>query len=194
MKISLRKEKRISAEEAKLLELCSAGDARAREELCRRYWPAACKMANRLAGPGIETEDLVQESFCRLLSHIGSLRGEARITTWLYRTMTNLHHDRLRRLARWRECPLEALPVQAGQAGLVSPDPAELVEARWWRPRFVQAVRKLSRRDRQVLWLHFRRDYSHAQIARRLNCTVDAVKCRLYRIMRYLRRELSFES
>jgi len=143
-------------------------------------------MAHRIAGEVGEIEDLVQECFYRLLTHVRSLRGEARLTTWLYRTLINLYRDAAHKAARRKESPLE----EVSSADL---DPAVVVEGRLWRQRLVQAVKKLSRRDRKVLWLHFRREYSHAQIADRLNCTVDAVKCRLYRTVRHLRQELSFE-
>ena len=173
-------------EEADLLRRCLAGEALAREELCHRYRPTALRMARRIAGEMGELEDLVQESFCRLLAHLRNLRGEASVTTWLYRTLTNLYRDKLRRASRIRECPLEEVLSSAQ-------DPALVLESRSWRKPLARAVRNLSRLDRKVLWLRFRRGLSLAQIASILCCTVDAVKCRLYRITRYLRQELAFE-
>ncbi|MGE5549860.1 MAG: RNA polymerase sigma factor [Bacteroidota bacterium] len=186
------KKREINPEERELLRRCIAGEVQAHDELCRKLRPAAMRMARHITRELGDAEDLVQESFCRLLSHLKNLRGEASITTWLYRTLTNLYRDKLRRLAKRPECPLDAPSVQ-GLPVMTAPDPAELVENRLWRRGFVAAVKKLSRRDRKVLWLHFRRDYSHAQIAARLNCTVDAVKCRLYRVTRHLRQELALE-
>lgn len=180
--------------EDELLARCAAGEEEAREELCRRLRPAALRMARQITRELGEAEDLVQESFCRLLGHLRGLRGEASVTTWLYRTLVNLYRDKLRRRARRRELPLEELPPAGLPPALTTPDPADLVESRWWRRRFVQVAKRLSRRDRKVLWWHFRRAYSHAQIAARLGCTVDAVKCRLYRAVRYLRRELAAEA
>ncbi len=173
-------------EEAALLRRCLAGEALAREELCRRYWPAALRMARHIAGETGEAEDLAQESLCRLLAHLRHLRGKASVTTWLYRTLTNLYRDKLRRASRIRECPLEEIPSSAQ-------DPAVAIESRSWRKPLARAVRKLSRLDRKILWLRFRRGRSLAQIAAALSCTVDAVKCRLYRITRHLRQELAFE-
>ena len=138
-------------EEADLLRRCLAGEALAREELCHRYRPTALRMARRIAGEMGELEDLVQESFCRLLAHLRNLRGEASVTTWLYRTLTNLYRDKLRRASRIRECPLEEVLSSAQ-------DPALVLESRSWRKPLARAVRNLSRLDRKVLWLRFRRD------------------------------------
>lgn len=178
-------------EEVRLLQRCQAGEEPAREELCRIYWPVAMRMARRIAGVSTEAEDLVQESFCRLLGHLQGLRGEASISTWLYRTLANLHQDRLRRLAKRREDPWDEAGARIHPAAA---DPAEVIEGRLWRRRLARAAKNLSRKDRKLLWWRFRREYSHSQIARKLGCTVDAVKCRLYRITRYLRQELSFEA
>jgi len=190
--LSLKGGRRRKAEEEELLRHCVTGDEQAREELCRAYWPVALRMARYITGEAGEAEDLAQESFYRLLSHLPRFRGEASVTTWLYRTIINLYRDRLRQLTRRREYSLDSLPPRMTPFVLTTPDPAEVVEGRFWRRPFVKAVKKLSRRDRLVLWLHFRREYSHAQIAKRLNCTEDAVKCRLYRLTRYLRQELAF--
>jgi RNA polymerase sigma-70 factor (ECF subfamily) len=180
-------------EEIKLLHRCQNGDPSAREDLCTRYRPAALRMARKITGGSGEAEDLVQEAFCRLLAHLRSMRGEALITTWLYRTLRNLHHDRMRKAAKVRHYPLDAAAEIQRDYGTDNHDPFEFAERRLRRRRIILAARQLSRRDRRVLWLRFAREYSHAQIAARLDCTVDAVKCRLYRITKFLRGELAFD-
>ena len=57
---------------------------------------------SRLGGPGIDVEDLVQDVFVRVHQHLPSFRGEAQVTTWLYRITQNVvisrrRKDRLRR-------------------------------------------------------------------------------------------------
>lgn len=74
------------------------------------------RLAARLVGNTADAEDVVQEAFVKALASLraGEFRGQAALTTWLFRITTNVACDRLRR-ARTAERPSEE-PSTDGQA------------------------------------------------------------------------------
>ena len=77
-----------------------AGNHAAFEELVTRYQPAIMNMAYRLLGNRSDAGDVCQEVFVLLLRKLGSFRGEAKFSTWLYRVSLNACHDYARRTRR----------------------------------------------------------------------------------------------
>lgn len=81
-----------------LLVLYGNGDRAAARSLTLRLGPLAYRVALRMLGDRAEAEDLAQEALLRLWKIAPEWRaGEAKVSTWLYRVVTNLATDRLRR-------------------------------------------------------------------------------------------------
>ena len=82
------------------LALAAAGGDRAafRALLARRY-DGLFRLAFRLTGSRAEAEDLTQDICAALPTKLVHFRGEAQVTTWLYRIAVNAAHDRRRRAA-----------------------------------------------------------------------------------------------
>ena len=76
--------------------------------LYREHAGAVARWAGRLGGPGIDVEDVVQDVFLTAHRLLPSFRGEAKITTWLFRITQNQVRHR-RRKERW----LRLLPGSA---------------------------------------------------------------------------------
>jgi len=72
-----------------LARLAAAGDATAFGEIHDRHRVRVYSIALRMTGNAADAEDITQESFLRLFLRIGSFRGEALFTTWLYRLVVN---------------------------------------------------------------------------------------------------------
>jgi len=72
-----------------LARLAAAGDAMAFGEIHDRHRVRVYSIALRMTGNAADAEDITQESFLRLFLRIGSFRGEAMFTTWLYRLVVN---------------------------------------------------------------------------------------------------------
>jgi RNA polymerase sigma-70 factor (ECF subfamily) len=70
------------------------------DELYDRYAPRVASWASRLAGPGIDAEDVVHEVFLIVQVQLPRYRGRDHLTTWLYRITANVVRDRRRR--EWR--------------------------------------------------------------------------------------------
>lgn len=81
-----------------LLVAFGNGDREAARALTHRLTPRVLGFASRMLGDRSEAEDVAQEAMLRLWRIAPDWRqGEAKVTTWLYRVVSNLCTDRLRR-------------------------------------------------------------------------------------------------
>ena len=153
-----------------LLVLYGNGDRAAARVLTLRMGPLAFRVAQRMLGDRAEAEDLAQEALLRLWKIAPEWRtGEAKVTTWLYRVVTNLATDRLRRR---RGIGLEEAPeVPDGAASLVEQmidgDRAAALEA---------ALAQLPARQRQAVVLRHLEGLSNPEIATAMEIGVEAVE------------------
>jgi RNA polymerase sigma-70 factor, ECF subfamily len=72
-----------------VIKQAKAGSAKAFEVIIDEYQSFAYRLAFRLIGKTEEAEDIVQESFISLWKNIDRYRTEVKLTTWLYRIVTN---------------------------------------------------------------------------------------------------------
>lgn len=84
-------------EDHQLLRRASAGDESAFEALVRKHQARAWRVARNLVGNDEDAADLAQEAFVRVFRNLASFDYEHGFTTWLYRIVTNLAIDHLRR-------------------------------------------------------------------------------------------------
>ncbi len=157
-----------------LLVLYANGDPGAARNLSGRLVPRALGYATRLlAGDRAEAEDVVQEAMLRLWRVAPDWRpGEARVSTWVYRVVTNLCTDRRRTRMRRRDGTLEDAPEVAdatpgAEAQLIAADRAAALEA---------ALAQLPDRQRQAVVLRHIEGLSNPEIAVVLDLGVEAVE------------------
>ena len=94
-----------------LLVLYANGDPAAARVLTLRLAPRALSYATRMLGDRAEAEDVVQEAMLRLWRTAPHWRpGEAQVSTWLYRVVSNLCIDRKRAATRRRTSTLDETP------------------------------------------------------------------------------------
>lgn len=153
-----------------LLVLYGNGDEGAARALSLRFGPLAFRVAYRMLGDRAEAEDLAQEAMLRLWKIAPEWRaGEAKVSTWLYRVVTNLATDRLRRR---RGVGLDEAPeVPDGAASaleqMIDADRAAALEA---------ALAQLPARQRQAVVLRHLEGLSNPEIAAAMEIGVEAVE------------------
>jgi len=181
-----------------LLVLYANGDPVAAQELAARHLPRILGFATRmLAGDRAEAEDVAQEAMLRLWRIAPDWRtGEAKVSTWLYRVVTNLCTDRLRGKKRRRAVGLDDAPDVADEAlgveaALVDGDRMAALTA---------ALAQLPDRQRQAVVLRHIESLSNPEIAEVMDIGVEAVesltargKRALTLIMAGRRAELGYE-
>lgn len=141
-------------------------------QLYRRHRTKALAIARRILGDAEEAEDVVQEVFIRLCRGLGRFDGKAAYSTWLYRVMVNSSINMLR--ARRRREHLS-------QPGSTPLTPEEQAIGSEMGSLFESALREVSERHRQVLWLREVRGLSYPEIAGLLRIPEGTVKSALNR-------------
>jgi RNA polymerase sigma-70 factor (ECF subfamily) len=153
-----------------LLVLYGNGDRAAARSLTLRLGPLAYRVALRMLGDRAEAEDLAQEALLRLWKIAPEWRtGEAKVSTWLYRVVTNLATDRLRRR---RGVGLDEAPEVADGAAsalerMIDADRAQALQL---------ALAQLPARQRQAVVLRHLEGLSNPEIAAAMEIGVEAVE------------------
>src|SRR5579872_1721634 len=83
--------------DADLIREAQRGSRAAFEELVRQYDQPVLRLALQLTGSEQDAQDIYQEAFLKAYRHLGSFRFECSFYTWIYRIVTNLCLDHLRK-------------------------------------------------------------------------------------------------
>ena len=126
-----------------------------------------------------DAENVAQEAFLRLHRRWSRLADQDKALPYLRRTVVNLAHSRLRHLRVVRRQPVER-PGLAGSA-------EDHVLLGHERGTVRDALRQLTRRQRQVLVLRYWLDLDQATVAETLGIAVGTVKATTAQAMRRLR-------
>ena len=85
----IQNEKKSNRPDDALARLAANGNAAAFEEIYGRHRSFVYNVALRMTGNAADAEDVTQECFVSVFRRVGSFRGEALFTTWLYRIVIN---------------------------------------------------------------------------------------------------------
>ncbi|HEY2857921.1 MAG TPA: sigma-70 family RNA polymerase sigma factor, partial [Terracidiphilus sp.] len=91
------------APEMELIREAQAGNRAAFDALVRQYEQQVLRLALHLTGSEHDAEDIYQDAFLKAYRYIGNFRFECSFYTWIYRIVTNLCLDQLRRRKTRRE-------------------------------------------------------------------------------------------
>jgi RNA polymerase sigma-70 factor (ECF subfamily) len=160
----------VSSEEAELVAGCRAGEPAAFARLLALYRQRIVDLAYQLVQNGADAEDVAQEVFLRAFENIPRFRGEAALSTWLYRITVNLCHDRRRRKA-WTTETWDDLEEVAEET-----DFRQQVETKLLVQKTLAA---LPPHLRTVLVLREMQELSYEEIAQIVRRPIGTVKSRL---------------
>jgi RNA polymerase sigma factor (sigma-70 family) len=166
-----------------LLERFAAGDEEAFESLFRQYQGIVYRWLLRIVRNTAAAEDLTIETFWRAYrAHARFDAQTGRWAGWLRRIATNVALDSLRRARR--EVPLPE-DLRDNQPSASWPEQAEL------RGKILAAMRHLSPKLRVAVLLALIEEEPYEEIADALGISANAVKVRVFRGVRILRKELA---
>jgi len=174
-------------DDAALIASVKRGDPGSREALYHRYKRRVYGLALRIVGPP-DAEEVAQEAFIRIFRGLPKFRGDAALSTWIYRLAVNaaLSHRSRRAGAR---LPLEENPSEAGIEAQVAAEPTSGDAV--LRARLERALAELPAGYRTVVVLHDVEGLEHEEIAAILNCHVGTSKSQLHKARARLRTILA---
>ena len=171
-----------------LARLAAAGDRAAFAEIHHRHRGFVYAIALRMTRNEADAEDLTQESFLCLLRRIGSFRGDALFTTWLYRVVVNEVKMYFRVRNNKREVQTsEADTFERDLAPLHAPYSGQVID----RLAIKQAVGSLSPGYRRAFILHDVEGYEHTESALILGRSDGTSKSQVHKARIRLREMLS---
>lgn len=121
-------------DELRFVERLRRRDERAFNELVRTHWPRVYGLVYRMLGRADEAEDVTQDVFVQAFKAIDQFRGDARLSTWLFRIAVNGCKNRTKYLSRREdgredlEAMAERVPLREAK-GVTSSDVARPDEA-----------------------------------------------------------------
>ena len=170
--------------EPDLVARCQRGDKEALGELYRRYRSEVARNLHRMLGPGRgDLEDVLQEVFIEVFRSIPRFRGDARVSTWLYRVCVNVALQRLRKRKRRAEVSADEVPEPAPSDGGETPERA--LDNRRRLDAVYRLLDELSPKKRVVFILHEIEGREPKEIAGIVGAPVLTVRTRLH----YARKE-----
>jgi RNA polymerase sigma-70 factor (ECF subfamily) len=176
----------MDSSERELVERCRAGDERAFQELVDRYKDLVFALLARTVQDRSRAEDLAQEVFLRVHRGLPYFRGEARLSTWIYRIVANV-------------CAQEAVKPTAmsledervrGQVAASTSARDQRFGAIELRDRLEKAVARLPPNYRFLVAAHYLDGVRYEDLAEALQLPLGTVKTQLHRAKQQLRRLL----
>jgi RNA polymerase sigma-70 factor (ECF subfamily) len=167
--------------ERELVERCRRGDVGAFEELVDRYKSLVFAMITRTLPDRSQAEDAAQDVFLRIHRGLPYFRGEARLSTWIYRIVVNV-------CTQERDRGRSPLSLDDEHARVAPPAAADR-HARdlELRDRLEKAIAQLPAQYRLLIAAHYLRGVQYEDLAEAMNLPLGTVKTQLHRAKRQLR-------
>ncbi len=167
--------------DSELMLRVRGGDLYALGLLFVRYQAKVHAWCFRLTDDRHTADDLVQDTFLRILRYRHAFSGDAAFSTWLYRIARNVCLDHLANLRRNSDAQEQLhgrAAAETGPAAAYEDGRLAILDA---------ALMRLPIEKREVLVLSRYHDLRYEDIAQVCNCSVGAVKARVHRAIRHLR-------
>lgn len=150
------------------------------ESLCRTHGAQIARWAQRLGGPALDRDETVQEVLLVVARRLHEFRGDAKITTWLFRITTRVVANLRRSAQRQRTWDRLTRRIE-DRAASDAPGPAAGLERLEANRRFYDALDALPERHREVLVLFELEELSTEEIARLVERPPATVRVWLHR-------------
>ena len=157
------------------------------------------RLALHLTGSEQQAQDIYQEAFLKVYRNLGSFRFECSFYTWVYRIVSNLCMDHLRRLQVRKEDSSRRVTSEGEEFDLLDqfPDlragasPEQDLMRRELGQRITRALAKLTPRERMVFEMKHYQGLKLRTIGEALNTTEETAKNTLFRATQKLRAALA---
>src|SRR3989338_7264434 len=188
-----------ASEEQALIQRLKAREEAALNLLMSQYGARVYSLALRMTGSRQDAEEVLQDVFWAVFEKIGGFRGEAKLSSWIYRIVANAALMKLRKRPKVQDLPLEeelgpamnaegmiAVPVQDW-----SRLPDEELDRKELAGRLMDAIEQLPSDYKLVFVLRDVEGFSAEEACGILEISVAALKSRLHRARLFLRKQLA---
>ena len=187
----------VRMDEAELIRAAQEGDQRAFEQLVRLFDQSVLRLATNLLRSPEEANDIYQEAFLRVHKNLHTFRFDCSFHTWLYRIVSNLCLDALRKRKVRRE---ESSVVETSEGLLdrmdtvqeqrADSDPERRLESQQLKERIQEVLGRLTPRERAVFEMRHYQGMRLRTIGEVMGTSEEAAKNCLFRATQKMRAAL----
>lgn len=181
-------------EDAPLALRAQQGDRSALDTLVQRHHSAIGRLLWRFVRTPSDLDDLVQETFLRMVRGLPKWKPHQPFVHWLLRIASNTGRDYFRRQSVRRRWMVDTTETEPDNLALEAIDPAADPAARAAANEVKTALSQLSPDERTLLTLHHLEGWGLATIADQFGWTLTATKLRAWRARRRLRQILESQN
>jgi RNA polymerase sigma-70 factor (ECF subfamily) len=195
--VALAQKTGVSSDETALIKAAQAGDQDAFGQLVRAYDQSVLRLAMNLLRNPEDAQDVYQEAFLRVYRNLHTFRFDCSFHTWLYRIVTNLCLDQMRKRKVRREEPTVVTTAEGSldrteTVADVRPegDPQRNLFSGQLRRRVKEVLTGLSPRERMVFEMRHYQGLRLRNIGEILGTSEEAAKNCLFRANQKMRAAL----
>src|SRR5579862_1134072 len=184
-------------DEAGLIRAAQKGDNAAFEELVRAYDHSVLRIAMNLLRSPEDARDVYQEAFLKVFRNLDSFRFDCSFHTWLYRIVTNVCLDHLRKRQVRKEEPTVVVTPEGPRDRMdlvveerAESDPQRSLFSGQVRRRVKEVLSQLSPRERMVFEMRHYQGLRLRNIGEMLGTSEEAAKNCLFRATQKMRTVL----
>ncbi len=192
-------EKATQSDDNELVKRAQRGDEAAFRQLFERHHRRAYAVAIGVVRNPEDALDVVQDAFIKAHRHLAKFQGTSSFYTWLYRIVTNLAIDHLRKRRRVKQVDFsDALSHEghheAVDEGLLprilGSNPDKSMIRKEIRVQIGQALDGLSDNHRAVLVMRELEGLTYEEMASAMNCSKGTIMSRLFHARKNMQRQL----
>lgn len=162
-----------------LIDRARLGVPGASDELFRRSWDVAYRVAYSLLGQPEDALDAVQDAFIKVFRHLDEFDGRSRFRTWMLRIVTNAARDLGRKRGRRKVLRLSEAEGE-GYEPAEETDPASGLNRQDLRKVLDEALSRLNPDIRSTFVLFAEAGLSYKEIAEAQGLPIGTVMSRLH--------------
>ena len=168
-----------------LIKRCQEGDSSAMEALYERYKRPFFNLIYRYTFNSEVAEDLLQDVFLKIFTHIREIQSEETFSGWAYRITLNTCYSYLRSQKSQIQ---KTISLHEVERKLQAED--HDTQAKMMKKPLDEAIQSLSKKLKSVFLLHDVQGFKHQEIAKMLGCSVGTSKSQLFKARMKIRQYL----
>lgn len=178
-----------------LVKKSQSGDVESFELLIGSYDKRAYNIAYRVMGNEEDAKDMAQEALIKVFRSLKDFKGQSSFSTWLYRIVTNVCLDELRRKKNEKYVSMDStIQTDSGELNMElcsDKETPEIVYERVEQRELIKnAIRELNEEYRSAIVLRDIQGFSYDEISSILDCSLGTVKSRINRARTMLKDKL----
>ena len=182
-----------------LVREAQGGDHAAFAQLVHAHDEAVLKLALRITGSQSDAQDIYQEAFLKVYKKLDCFRFECSFSTWIYRIVTNVCLDHLRKNRNLRESSAVKVNADGKEFDLLNQilddrtahNPEQQLMRHELSARILSALERLTPRERMVFDLKHFEGMKLRAVSEILHVSESAVRTTLMRATQKLRLQLA---